>query len=260
LTDSLHQAVNLLLRRPTRRIDVGPAHYTVRAPCLLQQLADAVAASTNGAGGRTTPGSKLPVNTDAMDLLHEIEFSVHTWARDLDIDRRPYLKAAEKAAEPAPGYSHAERLIRQRAAARVGRAVPVRDEPPPTGLLLRAVAAAVSGRTDREDMAQAIERNCRRWDTRIRTLIDPDERLGRDLTRVACPHCGVAWVVPDYESEIWRPSTTDPTLVRVPALWAEVGTTGVIRCLWCRACSTYTWRDDLASMAPPDDETPGEAA
>lgn len=272
MTDSrsLHQAVNLLLRSPTRRIDyIGfdgrPGGYTVTAPCLLVQLADAVAGSTTGSGART-PGSRTPLNTDALDLLVVVDRAINRWAADLGVDRRPYLRpAVSPAARPrlARAAQQAELLIRQRAAQR-GRSTRPRQQIPPAGLLLRAVAAAVSGRTDRQVIADEIEWSCRRWDVWIRTMLDPNERLGRDLNRLPCPDCGVSWVVvvaDERGDPVWRPSTADPTQIRKSALWIETGVTGVFRCAWCRSCGRHRWRDDLASMARGDDEDEeGEAA
>lgn len=254
-TRSLHLAVNALLRRPKRRIDVGTAHYTVRAPCLLAQLADAVAASSSGTGGRTTPGSKAPLAMDALDLWTEIEYSVAAWATDLNIDRAKYRQSEIPVAAI-------------RASARAREHHP--DEAvPPVGLLLRAVAARA---VERPLLAEAVERNARRWAGRIAKMLTPDPEASRNLPGIACPHCGELWVVEvpvdrDEHGQVvysWQPSTADPAQTRTPALFLERGDTGVIRCLWCRACGLYVWRDDLAAMAGPENaEQPqpnGEAA
>jgi len=240
--DSLNKAVAALLRRDQKRIDVGPVSYTVRAPCLLRQLEEAIASSSNGHGGRTSPGTRAPLNQDALDLWTEILLSVGAWAGVLGLDRRKYARVMD-----VDG-----------------------DSPPPVGLLLRAVVAAIAGRTDREQMAVAVERNCRRWAKRIEAMLSSPDSAGRGIVGVSCRHCGERWVVsvPDPEpgrpdQVRWVPAVDEPGETRQPAVWVERGETGVIRCLWCRSCGQHTWRDDLAAEAAEHDElerSDGEAA
>lgn len=232
--DSLHQAVSALLRKPQRRIDVGPTHYRVWAPCLLRQLEEAVANSNAGSGGRAMPGTKAPLDMGALDLWTEIQVSAGAWAAVLGIDRRRYRNGPRAADE---------------------------DSIPPVGLLLRAVAADLAGRTDREAMAQAVERNARRWAGQIERMLTPPLDAGRGIVGAPCHGCGTVWVVsiPDPapgepDRVVWEPAEDWPTLDRQPAIWVERGETGIIRCLWCRGCGRHTWRDDLAAMAGEQDE------
>jgi hypothetical protein len=237
---SLHQSVGQLLRRPQMRIDVGPVSYSVRAPCLLRQLEESIASSNGGGGGRTTPGTRAPLDQGALDLWTEILTSVGAWAAVLGLDRKRY---------------------------RTGPTDTDPDAPPMIGLLLRAVAAAIAGRTDRDQMAVAVERNCRRWKLRIEGMLSPPESAGRGIVGVGCRHCGERWVVsvPDPEpgrpdQVRWVPAVEEPHETRQPAIWIERGETGVIRCLWCRCCGQHTWRDDLAAEAAEHDELDEEAA
>lgn len=241
---SLHRAVGALLSRPQMRIDVGPTSYSVRAPCLLRQLEESVASSSGGHGGRTSPGTRAPLNQDALDLWTEVLTNVGGWAAVLGLDRARYRNAPQDT-DP--------------------------DSPPPVGLLLRAVAGAIAGRTDRDQMAVAVERNARRWKLRIEGMLSPPESAGRGVVGVPCRHCGERWVVSVPDPEPGRPdqvrwvsAAVEPSETRQPALWIERGETGVIRCLWCRYCGSHTWRDDLAAQAAEHDELgehpDGEAA
>ena len=98
----LVDAVGQLLRQQTMRIHFLPgapdAFYKVRAPSLLAQLGDAVASSTTGRGGRTTPGSRVPLAVDALQMWTDIHTAVHAWAKELHVDRRPYLRLTRAAA------------------------------------------------------------------------------------------------------------------------------------------------------------------
>jgi hypothetical protein len=232
--ESLHRAVGVLLVPPRKRIHVGRVHYDVRAPCLLRQLEEAVASSSTGVGGRTTPGTRAPLGMDALDLWTEVLVSVGAWAGVLGVDRRKYRSGPRAADE----YS-----------------------PPPVGLLLRAVAAEITGRTDRDQMAVAVERNCRRWKIRIEGMLSPPDSAGRGIVGAPCGSCGTRWVVsvPDPEpgrpdQVRWVPAEQEPGETRQPALFVERGETGVIRCLWCRSCGRHVWRDDLAAQAAEHDE------
>jgi len=230
---ALHKAVAALLRRDQKRIDVGGVSYTVRAPCLLRQLEEAIASSSGGSGGRTSPGTRAPLNAEALDLWTEILLSVGAWAGVLGIDRSRYRTGPRGAGE---------------------------DSPPPAGLLLRAVAAEIAGRSDRDQMAVAVERNCRRWKLRIEGMLSPPDSAGRGIVGAKCRDCGAVWVVsiPDPEpgrpdQVRWVPAEEEPTETRQPALFIERGETGVIRCSWCRNCGRHVWRDDLAAQAAEHD-------
>lgn len=242
---SLHKAVGALLVRPQKRIHVGRAYYDVRAPCLLRQLEEAVASSSTGAGGRTTPGTRAPLGMDALDLWTEILLSVGSWAAVLRLDRRRYRNGPQDT-DP--------------------------NSPPAVGLLLRAVAAEIASRTDRDQMAAAVERNARRWAKRIEAMLSPPDSAGRGIVGAKCRDCGQTWVVsipnpePGRPEQVrWVPAEQEPLETRQPALFIERGETGVIRCLWCRNCGRHTWRDDLAAQAAEhedqsEDHWDGEAA
>lgn len=207
---NVHHAVALLTDRPKLRIQItAQAGYTVEAPCLLAQLHDAFTASTGGHGGRTVPGSRMPLNSAALELWTEIAADAAVWAAMLGVDRARYRQQQ----------------------ATTGR------QPPPVGLLLRAVAAAAAGREDRALMVERITGNCRTWARRIEVMLAPDQASVRGLSGVPCRDCEAMWV-----------SDADDQ-PRLPALWVEYGETGVIRCLWCRACGAHTWRDELLQRA-----------
>ncbi len=268
--DSLHRAVDQLLRRPSLRIQLTPDQaYTVHAPCLLAQLADAAGASTTGTGGGTVPGSRAPANPDALDLWAEIVYDLSAWSVAVGVDRRRYLRPAEFRptvdrppawmtrlsdwVQPVAWDEPIESPVKPEhpVAATPAPASPAgpgpRHQPTrssellPAGRLLRAVAAAVSSRIDHAKIAGRIEANCWRWAGQIRAMLTPTETT-RGLAGVPCEHCGARWVTdPD------RPD--DPDAPRLPAVWVEYGETGIIRCLWCRACDGHVWRDELVRRA-----------
>lgn len=162
------EAVQTLLRPHRATIEVTPTvRYTVRAPCLLRQLAQCV---TLGAerGGRGVPGSRAPVNADVLDLWHEIAHNTHTWAR-------------------AVGMSDAERRAR------------VLDHPIPwVGRLLRTATATATARGE-EAMTEAIGRSAREWARRITAMVTgtPEARG----VRATCPDCGAAMVIDVREDD-----------------------------------------------------------
>lgn len=233
MTDShaLDAAVQLLLRRPSLRIDFGPLVY---APCLLQQLAEDVVSSLNGGGGRTTPGSKALIDHAALDLWVEIASSVGAWAVVLGVDRSRYRVGDQSYASPHHRGEGTEHV-------------------PPLGLLLRSVAATAVSRPDRAALAEKVEANCRTWARRIgrRSTRNPED--DHDLPGVPCPRCGTTWVVavpePGEERIVWELAEDFPYETRAAAVFVERGETGVIRCLWCRACGQYMWRSELSSIA-----------
>lgn len=229
---SLHAAVQLLLRRPSMRLEgFGP---TVYAPCLLQQLAEAVGVDLNGGGGRTTPSSKTLVNVPALDLWVDIASSAGAWAAVLGIDPSKYREGDQTYASPNHEATGTEYV-------------------PPLGLLLRSVAATAASRPDRVLLAEAVERNCKTWAGRIERMLTPNPEADHDLPRVPCPRCGTTWVVPvpepDEDRVVWEAAEDMPYENRLPAVWVEKGETGVIRCLWCRFCAEYVWRSELSTMA-----------
>lgn len=268
-TDRLHDDVEALLQPQTRRIDLdGGAHYTVTAPCLLEQIHDAVGIGSE-TGGRGVPGSRLPLNADVLDLWVEIATNTAGWAAVLGVDRRAYRDAPAAAPadrERAPAWMKTlapwlaavawDEPVQQ--PGRIAMVTPTpnpvvdvphpehppaarrpRQEPPAVGRLLRAVAAAAAGRPDRAALADRVAHNARRWVARIEATLTPPEHAARGLRGVPCRHCDATWVTDPHDAE----------QIRQSAVWVEYGETGIIRCLWCRACGGYTWRDDLEQQA-----------
>lgn len=210
-------AVEVLLRRPSRRIEVGTTSYTVKAPCLLAQLHAAIESATGRHGGTPVPASRPPINTTAFDLWFAILTSAAAWAAVLGVDRRRYRLYAE--AHP--------------------------DGPPAVGLVLRAVAATAMSRPDRLAVADRVADSARRWAHQIEAMLTPPEFVGRGLRGVACPHCGAIWSVdPDEIS-----SLPVAERIRTPAVRVEFGETGVIRRLHCVVCLGHVWRDTLTEWA-----------
>lgn len=208
---SVVEAVEALLVEQRRFIEVGRSGYWVTAPPLLAQLAEARESSSGGHGGRTVPGSRVPLNLDAAELWFEVATSAGTWAAVLGVDRARY---------------------------REGRG-PI----PAVGVLLRAVAANLAGRVDRAALADRVSTSALRWERRITTMLAPDERPGRGLTGVACGECGEAWVV-DGESPL---PTSERT--REPAVRVEFDRASLIRVVWCRACGSQWPREVLSTWA-----------
>lgn len=210
-------AVETLLRRASRRIEVGPTSYTVTAPCLLTQLHAAVEASSRGHGGRSAPGSRLPVDAGALDLWFAILATTAAWAAVLRVDRKRYQLHAE--AHP--------------------------DGPPAVGLVLRAVAAAAVSQPNRQAVADRVADSAHRWRHQIEAMLTPSEFAGRGLRGVPCPHCGATWAV-DADDDNPLPVAQR---LRTPALRVEFGETGVIRWLRCVVCLDFVGRDTLTEWA-----------
>lgn len=194
----LADAVAQLLRQQTMRIHYLPGlpatHYTVRAPSLLTQLGHAVASSTGGRGGRTIPGSRIPLDVDGLQLWTDIHTSVSAWAQALGVDRRPYVaqahaQAASERRELEPAWMRSlrpwlgpvawdqpievpEKPAEPAPAPRLQLPAPEHHLPledrghldpalPPIGRLLRVTAAAALGAGDRAQAAvRTMTRRC----------------------------------------------------------------------------------------------------
>ena len=150
------ETVGKLIRTQKTVIQVGPTiAYTVTAPCLLAQLHDSIGVGMERGGGASIPGSRPPVDTEALDLWHDIAYTVHAWADHLGIDRR------DKQPE---------------------------SETPHVGRLLRTVAATASS-TGRERLTAKVIERADTWRTRIAIYlagIVPQ----RGIRGAQCEHCG----------------------------------------------------------------------
>lgn len=154
------EAVGELIRARSMRVEVTrDVAYTVKGPCLLAQLAEALAVGGES-GGRGKTGSRLPINADVSDLWWEVSTSTHAWAASLGIERRP----------PA-GF---------------------RSSTPWVGVLLRKAAADSMSRGFAE-MADRIETNALRWTRRIEGMLSGlvEQRPVRGAT---CRVCAASWV------------------------------------------------------------------
>lgn len=278
---TLQAAIGELLRPQQLRVHYLPGlpaeFYVATAPCLLAQLVDAVASSSNGQhdGASAGGGARIPIATDAWDLLVEIATNVHGWADHLGVDRKPY-----RAAPALTGRTAAERLPdwQRRLGPYMGRPSPLdgpgdippprrEDVPaavtpptpaaplfavrldeagpfahtgiPPLGHLLRAVAAQAVA-ANQQAIAERLERKAGQWATRIRTMLAAlaaDERV-YPQRGVACPACEQAVVFEDRG---------DDGTYRVPAVvaWFAAADGADPDDLWlyrhCRACGDEGW-------------------
>ena len=229
MTVHLADAVGELLKAPSMRIHYLPGaperFYTVRAPSLLDQLADAVA-NSSGSHAHTVPGPRLPLSAEAIDAWYQILTSLHTWAKDLGVDR---------------GGSAAQ-------------------------LLRRLLVAAVrSGHEDTARMiqkrcwcgrAELMPSDCGRcWVHRIQGLLIT-EVPDREIRGAACTHCRSEQVDPDTGTVVMVPTTTtvierDGERLRVPAIivrvspapWNAEDDTDLWVYRMCRACGAEGWLD-----------------
>lgn len=229
-------AVGELIRQQTLRIHYLPGdpnrYYTARAPSLLDQLADAVTASTTGRGGRTVPGSRLPLDASAVDLLVAIVTTIHTWARTLGQDRHgppsTVLRRVSTTIVASSDHDDLARLVQRR---------------------------CWCGQTD------ITPADCGRcWTHRIRAMLTPDA-TDREIRGAACWSCKTKTIDPVTGTELWEPTTTtvldqDGERLRVPAIVVRVAAlpdTGHTDDLWiyrmCRACGTEGWLDYTTTTA-----------
>jgi hypothetical protein len=204
-------AVAALIRPRDQLVDTDDGRTTrVPGPCLLQLLIiyrHAVSTS-RGAGGNGA--GTVPLNTEALDLLNEINLAAHTWAQPdhLDIDVKAYAVAP---------------------ANRPGKPIT-----PPLGLLLRACAVKAS--TEGHDgIADGITRLANQWARRIEEIVDK-ERDHRDL-RGTCPTCGADQVLEERDDPGNRRRLDGRGTFRRPALILVAPrldeTEGTLCCLAC---------------------------
>lgn len=155
-------AVSELIRPHRMIVHVTPSvSYLVHAPCLLRQLAQCVAVGGEQ-GGRGVPGSRAPLNADALDLWYEVAMTVHGWAQELRL--------------PSVAYDPAHPI-------------------PRAGRMLRAVASS----TAPDEFLVGVEHRVRDWTRRITAMVTgtPEQRG----IRGACPECGATMVAEDREGE-----------------------------------------------------------
>lgn len=292
MSASLTAAIGELLRPQSLRIHYLPGlpaeYYTATAPCLLAQLVEALESSSGGHGGRTGPGARIPVNTDAYDLWMEIASNVHGWAAYLHVDRRAYVgplgvKRAARPADlrepdwirrlgpylrgdvdpawytsvPTPGLSLSDAGPSM---TRTGPSPSMRSLPasrtvpfattdiPPLGLLLRAVAAQAVAAGEQQ-IADRLERKAGVWATRIRTMLAMAHRDER-----VYPIRGAA--CPSCDQEAVIEDRGDDGTYRVAALvvWMLPVEGGDPDDLWpyshCRACGEEGWLDYTTETDP----------
>lgn len=226
MTHPAHAAVGELIRTQTLRIDItADTHYTVRAPCLLQQLADAIATGTE-TGGRGVPGSRPPIALDAWDLWRHITTNTHTWAEHLGLNRRNYL-------QPPTSRDH------------IGT--------PPIGQLLRSCATTATS-TGKTHIADAIHAAAEQWRRQISTLLTGQAEQ-RGVRGARCPdlYCQAYTVTEPRDGETYR----------IPAVVLIVQTHDglVLRWLACRACGWCGHVDDDGTVTAVSlDPTPDHAA
>lgn len=233
-------AVGQLIATETMRIEITPTvAYTVRAPCLLQQLVDAIGVGLE-TGGRGVPGSRPPIAVEAWDLWVEVTHNAHAWAGLLGVDARRYVTPEPAGARP----------------------VNVRGTPP-AGRLLRAVALqAVT--TGRDLVADAITRCAERWARQITAMLTGAVEQ-RAIRGAGCPTCteirpyprGLIgpWAGPQHTTTIIEEREENGRLVpyRVPAIVLVVREQGQDRLRWlvCRACG---WSDALTVNDTPSSQ------
>lgn len=250
----LADAVGVLLRQHTMRIHYLPGrpevYYTARAPGLLVQLAEAVGSSSSGTGGRTVPGSRLPLNADVLQLWTDIQLSIHGWAKALGVSRR----------EP-----DIARLLRQTAAAAV--------KPGAEGIAATMARRCACGR----DIAPADCSGC--WAHRIEGMLTPTLE-DREIRGAACSQCTTEHRTTNPENGTLTvehlPTRTllqvrDGELYRVPAIVVRVavlplgdGVVATADDLWiyrmCRACGAEGWLDFTSESVITPEGEPRRAA
>lgn len=181
-----HDAVAALTRQHRMTIQITPTvRYTVTAPCLLAQLADAIGVGVEHTGSPAVATSKPPISVDALDLWAEIHTSTHTWADTLPVDRRRYLN-------PADGH-------------------PI----PPVGRLLRLVTATATGRGQAE-IADAIHTAATRWRAQIAAMLHGVQQQ-RGVRGAQCPTCSATTIVETRPQEV-IPGRAGSGRYRVPAI------------------------------------------
>lgn len=212
------QYINDLTRRQQIKIEYLPGRtYTATAPSLLAQLRAAAGSSTSGRGGHTVPGSRLPVNTDTLDLWAGIVHNIHGWADTLHIDRRPYREP------PLTIDGLGDFAL------------------PPTGRLLRAIYAQAIA----VGWTAAVDRIGHRaglWRARITNLFAGTTQA-YPLRGRPCDDCGATEVLDQRDGEWYR----------TPAVQAQLAVMDDADHLWpyltCLACGSNGWLPYRAGSA-----------
>lgn len=156
------EAVGALIRARPDWIDTDDGPRRITHPCLLAMLEDGLLhASAAGRGGGHSAGSIL-IDTTAWDLLAEIRYDTHYWARELGINSGNYATPDT----PRPG----------------------KPATPALGKLLRA-AAVVASTTARDGIADSITTQARRWTRQIEEMLADTPREQRHLRGAECPAC-----------------------------------------------------------------------
>jgi hypothetical protein len=270
----VHDTIAALTRVQKTRIIVNPdapTHLQVSyspepAPCLLQQLVEELGCSDSGGGGRTIPSSRLLLAPDAWDLWTEIQTSAHTWARELDLNRRPYLTRVHggrgpdrptQQRHPAPWWTltvvddtppevlaqlgQALAAVKTTHPPALRRVLGVDDRDrahqlPPVGRLLRHAAATATGR-GLDPVADAIHRAAQRWHAQIEAMLH-GVQAQRGVRGAQCPHCEATTVAeerPDGTYQVPSVVLVQREMAGAPLSW-----------LACLACG---WSRSLADPA-----------
>jgi hypothetical protein len=216
-------AVSELIRPQQTTIELPNLRYTLKAPCLLYQLWDAVANGMERGGGRAAPESKPPIAVDSHDLYVEITRTISRWASYCHVDPSRYR--ADRLQPPKRGV------------------MPI----PPEGHLLRAVASA-SISTGRDVFAEKIAETATGWAKRITAMLsgEPEQRSVRGAS---CKACEAATV------QEWRDEDGRLVSYTIPAViittWLEQ------RWAACLACG---WTASLGALSVSLDDQVFEAA
>ena len=193
------EVVGELIKAQRMRIEItAEVGYTVTAPCLLAQLAEAVELGGES-GGRGVPGSRPTIAVEALDLWVRVVTSTHVWADACGLSRR----------DGTP------------------------DSPTPwIGRLLRS-ATATAASTGKQEMVDRITTSARAWVREIRALLTGEVEQ-RGIRGAVCPDpaCGQMWVVEEREEGRRVEHYRIPAIVLI----VEALDIGTLRWLTCLAC------------------------
>lgn len=169
------EAVKLLTEQKSMRIDLGGHGYTVKQPCLLAQLQDAIAQGMErgGGGGGIGPGAGVPISTEALDLWEKINYNTHALAQHLGLNRR----------DPAPS-----------------------SPTPWVGRLMRHAVATAHGK-GLYRLTERVAHNARSWAAQIEAMLSKAPRAQRGIRGQACADCGQIWVhTPRHDGTYKQPA------------------------------------------------------
>lgn len=200
--DQTMLAVGELIKSQRLRIDVtATVSYTVKAPCLLAQLHEAIGLGSEG-GSRSALGSRPNIAVDALDLWLWIVTDTHTWADALGVARR----------DPRDGHAI-----------------------PWIGRLLRSCAATALS-TGQPEMTDRIGRNADTWARRIVGMLTGQVEQ-RGVRAAVCPDCHASSVVEERVEERRKAHYRVPAIILVTQ--RIEGTVGDVKWLTCLACGWY---------------------